>query len=230
MVQEKIFPRVALLCVLMTFASCGGGGGGGGGGGSEGDASYGVRALHAAIDGVPVDITSSAASSPVMTQQVFAGTKGYRPVPDTAQTLRITRTQTPSDILGSFEITAASTDRYSLLVYGDNATFGLRTRLIKDEIPAATDGGAFIRVVNGVTQAAEVSVVVGSSPSESIPFGQNTQYLPTAAGAVNVSAVRTVDGAMIRSGVIETKPGKAYTLLLAGQLGYYVKSVLFEDS
>lgn len=213
----------------MTFAACGGGGGGGGSG-SEGDSSYGVRALHAAIDGVPVDITSSATSSPVLTQQVFAGTKGYRSLPETTQTLSITRSQTASDVMGSFVVTPASTDRYSILFYGDNATFGLKTRLITDEIPATSGGDAFVRVVNAVTQAAEVSIVVGSSPSETVPFGENSAYIPTAPGAVNVSAVRTVDGAMIRSGPIETKPGKAYTLLLAGQLGYYVKSVLFADS
>jgi len=213
--------------VLATVAACGGGGGGSG---SEGNASYGVRALHASIDGAPVDISSSAASSPVLTQQVFAGAQGYRSLPDTAQTVTLTKTQTPSEMYGSFTLTPASTDRYTLLLYGDHAAFGLRTRLIKDEIPTASDGGAFIRVINGVTQAAEVSVVVGASPSEVVPFGENTQYLPTAAGAVNVSAVRTADGSMIRSGVIETKPGKAYTLLLAGQLGYYVTSVLFEDS
>ena len=225
----KILRCTAVLCTFMTLIACGGGGGGGGGG-SEGDSSYGVRVLHAAIDGAPVDITSSAAASPVLTQQVFAGTKGYRSLPEVPQSLNLTRSQAASDVIGSYAVTVASTDRYSLLLYGDTASFGLKTRLIKDEIPTTSDGSAFIRVVNAVTQAAEVSIVVGSSPREAVSFGGNTPYIPTTPGAVNVSAVRTVDGAVIRAGAIETKPGRAYTLLLAGELGYYVKSVLFEDS
>ena len=223
------FRQMGLLCLLVTFAACGGGGGGGGGG-AEGNSSYGVRALHSSIDGAPVDLVSSAASSPVLTQQVFAGSKGYRSLPDAAQTLSLTRSHAASEVYGSFAVTATSTDRYTILLYGDNSTFGLRTRLIKDEIPASSDGSAAIRIIHGVTQAAEVSVAVGGSPSQLVAFGENTPYLTTPVGAVNVSAVRAVDGAVIRSGSIETKPGKAYTLLLAGELGYYVKSVLFEDS
>ena len=223
----KILRCAAVLCTLTTLVACGAGSGGGG---SEGDSSYGVRVLHAAIDGAPVDITSSAATSPVLTQQVFAGTKGYRSLPEAPQSLNLIRSQATSDVIGSFAVTVASTDRYSLLLYGDTVTFGLKTRLIKDEIPTTSDGSAFIRVVNAVAQAAEASIVVGSSPREVVSFGGNTLYIPTAPGAVNVSAVRTVDGAVIRAGAIEVKPGRAYTLLLAGELGYYVKSVVFEDS
>lgn len=223
----KILRCTAVLCTLMTLIACGGGGRGGG---SEGDSSYGVRVLHAAIDGAPVDITSSAAASPVLTQQVFAGTKGYRSLPEALQSLNLTRSQAASDVIGSFAVSVASTDRYSLLLYGHTASFGPKTRLIKDEIPTTSDGSAFIRVVNAVTQAAEVSIVVGSSPREAVSFGGHTPYIPTTPGAVNVSVVRTVDGAAIRAGAIEAKPGRAYTLPLAGELGYYVKSVVFEDS
>lgn len=224
---------IGLWCALATLAACGGGGGGsgsgGGGGNSEGDSSYGVRALHAVIDGAPVDIVSSASSSPLLSRQFFAGEKGYRSLPSAAQTLSLTRTGAPGDVYGSFAVSSENKERYSVLFYGDNSTFGLRSRLIKDE-PPSSGGVTSLRVVNGLTRAAEVTVSVGGAPSEVVTFGQNTMYIPTGGGAVNVSVVRSADGYPVYTGPIELQPGKAYTLLLAGELGYYVKSVLFTDS
>jgi hypothetical protein len=219
---------ISLWCALATLTACGGGGGGGGGG-SEGDSTYGVRALHAAIDGAPVDIASTATSSPVLSQQFFAGTKSYRSLPTTAQTLSLTRTGAPGDVIGSFAVTVAPQERYSVLLYGDTSAFGLRTRLIKDEVPATVDG-AVLRVVNGVSRAADVTVTVGGAASEVVAFGENTTYIPTSAGSVNVVVVRSADGYPVQIGPVELKPGKAYTLLLAGEVGYYVKTVLLADS
>jgi hypothetical protein len=187
-----------------------------------------VRVLHAAIDGAPVDITSSASTSPLLSQQVFAGTKGYRSMPGGAQTLSLIRTRTPSAVIANFPIEGSSNARYTILLYGDNATFGLRTRLLNDEIPEA-NGSALLRVVNGVTQAADVTVSVGAAPAQTVPFGGDTGYVSTSGGAVNVSAVRATDGSPIQSGPITLEAGKAYTLLLAGEIGYYAKSVLFTD-
>lgn len=221
---------IVLWCALTTLTACGGGGGGGGSeGGSEGDSSYGVRALHAVIDGAPVDIVSSATSSPLLSRQFFAGDKGYRSLPSTAQTLSLTRTGAPSDVYGSFAVTSADAERYSVLFYGDNSTFGLRSRLIKDEPPALASGSS-LRIVNGVTRAADLTVTVEGAPSEVVVFGQNTTYIATAGGAVNVSVVRSTDGYPVHTGPVELQPGKAYTLLVAGELGYFVKSILFADS
>jgi hypothetical protein len=224
-----IISRVlGMLGALSLLSACGGGGGGGGGGNPEGDSPYGVRVLHAAIDGAPVDISSSAAAGPLLSQQVFAGTKGYRALPGGAQRLSLTRTGTPSDVYSSFAVNAASDDRYTILLYGDVATFGLRTRLLQDEVPT-TGGEAWIRVVNGVTQAADLTVTVGASPAQAIPFGGDTGYVSASPGAINVSASRTTDGYPVQSGAVTVEAGKAYTLLLAGEIGYYVKSLLFTD-
>jgi hypothetical protein len=92
-----------------------------------------------------------------------------------------------------------------------------------------TGGGAWLRVINGVTQAADLTVTVGSSPGQAVPFGGDTGYVAAGSGAINVSAVRTTDGFPVQSGAITLEAGKAYTLLLAGEIGYYVKSVLFTD-
>jgi hypothetical protein len=132
-------------------------------------------------------------------------------------------------VIGTLSVDASSGDRYTVLLYGDNATFGLRTQLFKDEIPDA-QGNAVLRVVNGVTQAATVTVSIGAAPAQTITFGGATDYVATSGGAVNVSAVRTTDGAPVQSGPITLEAGKAYTLLLAGEIGYYTKGVLFTDA
>lgn len=50
----------ALLVCSVLLSACGGGGGGGGGGESDDSSSdSGVRILHAAIDGSPMDLLSS---------------------------------------------------------------------------------------------------------------------------------------------------------------------------
>lgn len=224
---------IGVTSVVAALSACGGGGGGsnggGGGGGSEGDSAYGVRALHAAIDGAPIDISSSAASSPLLSQQFFAGEKGYRSLPETGQTITLTRSGSPSNVYGSFAVTGAAQDKYTVLFYGDTTTFGLRSRLIKDDVPS-TAGGSAIRVIHGATRAADVTVTVSGAAPEVVAFGQNTEYIPTTAGPVEVTVVRSSDGYPVRSGPLELKPGKAYTLLVAGEVGYYVKGVLFADS
>jgi hypothetical protein len=100
--------------------------------------------------------------------------------------------------------------------------------LLQDEVPT-TGAGTWIRVVNGVTQAADLTVTVGSSPGQAVPFGGDTGYVAAGSGAINVSAVRTTDGFPVQSGALTLEGGKSYTLLVAGEIGYYVKSVLFTD-
>ncbi len=215
-----------LLCSLVLTAC-----GGGGGGSSTGDGSsdtYGVRVLHAAIDGSPVDVRSSLRSEPVLLQAVFAGTKGYRSIPTGDQTLALTKPFSSTDLIASFNTTAGSRDRYSILLYGDNLTFGLRARLITDDVPASISGSA-VRVVNGVTGASSLVVTVEPGRVIQVGFGENSEYIQTASGSVHIGASRSADGSVVVSTNQTLEEGHAYTLLIAGQIGYYVRSSLFVD-
>lgn len=215
---------IGVMIGLMGLTACGGGGGGGG----EGSSEYGVRVLHGAIDAAPVDVISSAQSGPVVSQAMFAGSKGYRPLLSGTQSLSLTRTLSPSQVVASFDATIESRDRYSLLLYGDLQTFGLRTRLIKDEIPSDISGAA-IRLVNGVTGAASVVVTVSGSGGADVEFGQNSDYLSTSPGEVPVRVTRKSDGAVVATATLSLEQGGAYTYFIAGQLGYYAKGVLLRD-
>ena len=222
----RCLSSLGVVCSLLLSA-CGGGGGSSSSSDGSSDA-YGVRVLHAAIDGSPVDVRSSLRADPVLLQAVFAGTKGYRSIPSGEQTLALTRPFSSSDAIASFNTSVGSGDRYSILLYGDNLTFGLRARLISDDVPASIAGSA-VRVVNGVTGASSLVVAVGSGQVTQVGFGENSEYIQTASGSVHISASRSADGSVVVSTNRTLEEGRAYTILIAGQIGYYVRSNMFVD-
>jgi hypothetical protein len=215
-----------LLSLLLT--ACGGGGGSGSTGGDGGSSAYGVRVLHAAIDGAPVDVVSSLRQEAVVSQTIFADSKGYRPLPGGEQRLSLTKAFSSADAIGSFPTSVTSRDRYSILLYGDNLTFGLRSKLLVDEVPA-TISGAFVRFVNGVTGASAIIVTSNSAQPQQISFGDHSDYLPFSAGSVQFSASRAVDGNLVVSTNRTLEEGHAYTLLISGEIGYYATSTLLVD-
>jgi hypothetical protein len=175
-----------------------------------------------------VDVTSSAGSSAVVSQQFFAGSKGYRSLPGGSQILSLTRTLNPADVLATFSVDAGSASRYSILFYGDLQNLGLRSRLIEDEVPEDIAGAA-IRVVNGIAGAATLQVSISSADSQLVGFGQNSEYIAAPAGEVRIAAHRATDGSPAGSLVVNAQNGRAYTVLFAGEAGFYTKAVLFTD-
>ncbi len=232
--NHRLSPSIKTFCLSLACAAltaCGGGGGGGGsstGSGGGSDSSYGVRVLHASVDAAPVDVISSSGSSALVSQQFFAGDKGYRSLPEGSQVLSLTRTLNPADVLASFSVDAGSASRYSILFYGDLQNLGLRTRLIEDEGPEDISGAA-IRVVNGVAGAATLQVSITSADSQLVGFGQNSEYITTSAGELHIAAKRAADSSPAGSLVVNAQTGRAYTVLFAGEAGFYTKAVLFTD-
>lgn len=219
-------PALSTLLVAALAAACGGGGGGGGGGSTGGT---GVRVLHASVDSVPVDVLSSSASAAVVSQAKFAIASGYSSLSSGAQVLSMTKAFNPGQVVDSFSVDYASGERYSMLLYGDHGAFGVRTALIKDAVPADISGSV-VRVVDGVTGASALAVSVNGVSAGTVGFGEAGDYIAVPAGQVTVSAVRASDGRVAASSVITAQQGKAYTLLVAGEIGYYSKGVLFTDN
>jgi hypothetical protein len=221
-----------LLALTLLLTACGGGGGGGsssgGGIGGGNDSSHGVRLFHAALDAAPVDVISSLGGSPVVSQQFFAGDKGYRSLSSGSQVLSLTRTLNPADVLASFSVTASSSDRYSILLYGDIQNIGLRARLIEDSVPQDISGSV-IRVVNGVVGASALQVSISSGESVLVGFGQNSEYLAASVGDIRVAGRRAADGLPAGSVTVSAGAGRAYTVLFAGEAGFYTKAVAFSD-
>jgi hypothetical protein len=215
---------------MLFVSACGGGGGGGGGG--ESPSSTGVRVLHAAIDAAPVDVSVAGNPSPVATRAVFGLDNKYHALPSGPLSLVMTRAASPSAVIDSFAVTADSQSKFSILLYGDNATFGLRTTLLTDE-PPSDSPSAHVRVVDGVTGAARIVVRISSDAgTESIEaaFGEAAEYVAVGAGVATIRAARVADGQTITSTPVTLEAGKAYTYVVTGEVDYFVKGLLLSDN
>lgn len=219
----------AALPLLMGALACGGGGGGGGSGGGGSTGGTGVRVLPAAIDSVPVDVISSAESAVVVSQARFTSVSAYRSLRSGPQILSLTKAFNAAQVIDSFKVDYESGVRYSILLFGDHGPYGIHAALIKDEVPATIEG-AVVRVVNGVMGSSTVSATIGSAGASTVKFGEAGEYVVVPAGSLTVSTSRTADGQPASSNVLVAEQGKAYTVLVAGEIGYYSKGVIYTDN
>jgi len=234
-IKKTVVARVLFVSIAAFLVACGAGGGGSnsGGSGSGGigsDSNAGVRVLHGAVDGSPVDLLSSLSGGPLETKIHFADSKGYRAIPDGAQTVSITRALNPQTIFGSFPVISSGRDAYSILLYGDSTTFGVRAKMIEDVIPQGFSG-AVVRFVNGATGASSLSVNVSSwaGGPRAVQFGAASDYIEAQPGVARITANRAADGRAAVSLDYTLAARSAYTVLIAGEVGYYSKGIVFVD-
>jgi hypothetical protein len=217
------------LSALTVLTGCGTGGGGG----SESNgSSTGVRVFHAAIDAAPVDVSTVGGTEVVSEGNRFGVANPYHQSPKGEQVLTIIRAKTPSSVITTIPASISSDSKLSILFYGDSSK-GLQVRLLNDQFPNSFTG-ALVRVVHGANGAAAVRVAAssngGGSASANAAFGDATEYLSVPAGVATITSSRVVDNRAINSVSIPVEEGKAYTLLLAGEVDYYVKGVLYSDN
>jgi hypothetical protein len=160
----------------------------------------------------------------------------YSALADGQQVVRVGRAKTPQSQIANFNLRVDSSQRFSILFFGDNANFGLSTRIVEDIIPEEAGDGALLRVVDGMTGASEIVVAAtpaGAARSGSqtyrVSFGGASQYLQVPAGVSRISASRAADGQLLRSLEVTLSAGSAYTFFLGGEADYFVKALLFTD-
>lgn len=222
---------VASLVTLSTLTGCGSGGGGGGEGSNSGS-STGVRVLHAAIDAAPVDVSTVGGTKSISEGNRFAVSNPYHEAPKGEQVLTILRAKTAASVITTIPASITSDSKLSVLFYGDSSK-GLQRRLLSDQFPESFTG-SLIRVVHGANGAAAVRVAIsssgGASASATTAFGEATEYLSIPAGVATITSSRVADNRAVNSVSIPVEEGRAYTLLLAGEINYYVKGVVYSDN
>jgi hypothetical protein len=220
---------LASFTILSALSGCGTGGGGGG---ESNGSSTGVRVLHAVIDAAPVDVSTVGGTQVISEGNRFAVANPYQDAPRGEQVLTIVRAKTPSSVITTIPASITSESRLSVLFYGDSSK-GLQRKLFNDQFPESFTG-SLIRVVHGATGAAAVRVAISSSAGGSAAgnatFGEATDYLSVPAGVATITSSRVADNRAINSVAIPIEEGKAYTLLLAGEVDYYVKGVVYSDN
>lgn len=225
MLKKSSFYSLIILASMLT--ACGGGGGGGSSS-AGGEVGTGIRVLHAAIDVVPVDVISTAAEGVIVSQAVFAASSSYRSLPSGTQVLSLTTAFNSTQVIATLNLDVSSDSRQSIVLYGDNQSRGTETKLLNDQLPESFTGG-LIRIVNGATGAAALSV---STPTDSltVDFGASSQYVNATPGVVQVVSRVALDGAIVTTNALTVEEGRAYTVLIAGEVGYYAKGVVFSDN
>jgi len=223
----RIFTGIVVSSVLIA---CGGGGGGessSSGGGN--DSARGIRVLHAVIDGAPVDLFSSVRSEALTSKVFFSDSKGYRSLPSGEQTLRLSRALDQSNVVASLNVTSSGDDSFSILYFGSFSGTGVQAKVLEDVVPSEFSGVA-IRFVNGVEGASALVVnASGSTGAQQVLRGSASDYMVVGAGDVRLTATRAADGQAILSMSETLTAGGAYTVLVAGEVGYYTKGTIFRD-
>lgn len=217
--------RVMLALLMVT--GCGGGGGGGGSAGGGDSADTGIRVLHAVIDAPPLELVVSGAPKVIQTAR-FGERVHYGAIGSGPQVVTVRRVGESARVGSEFGVTVANNDRRSVLVFGEEET-ALGTVLFEDSPGEVPSGKAVVRVVNGVASARRVAVSVGDDDDErEIDLGQSSPYLPVSPGA---STVTVRDGAgTILTAARAFEVGRAYTVLLAGERGYFVTATVLVDN
>lgn len=219
----------ALLILFLSACSGGGGGGSGGSRGSSQRPSTGFRVLHANIDLAPLDVYRAGDTS-MLGSVSFAGSSGYFSSGGQDQAVTLTTAHVPSELVASIVVPLAPGAVKSVLVYGDAGAFGLKTAVIDDVLPQRDQSSALIRVVHGAVGASSVSAEAGTAViTGNTSFGSASNYASVPAGAVTVTARRNADGSIIFSSTPTLEAGKAYTLLLSGDVGYLASGSLLSD-
>jgi len=226
--SQKLMFRVVFLLLAATtifgLGACSGGGGGSGG------SDKGVRILHGSIDSAPVDLVSSSAEEGVVQTARFGLATQYVRLPEEEQVLHLFRTKSGSAPMFSQTVTIGKEDRLSLLVYGSNEQTGVFTSLLTDTPPEELESGnAALQIIHSAVGASAINVLIGRTEAASgVPFGTSSGYLVVPSGAVQISVRRAADGDTIISPTHTLEDRKNYTILIAGQVDYFVTAPLFE--
>ena len=219
----KILKSFICILLLLCTVHCGGGGGGGGGG------RFGVRLLHAVIDAAPFDLFSTNSEEALLTTR-FGESKRYIGTDSGEQVLSVRSHNTLENPRFTFELTREGSDRHTVFVFGDNEQFGVGATLIQDEVVELDSSSAAVRILHGAIGAGAVTATVGTQAlSATAAFGAASPYEVITGGIQTVAIRRSSDGKVIFSAPLNLENDKQYSLLVAGEVDYFVTTTLIED-
>lgn len=216
-----------ILALLVLFLSACGGGGGSGGSNEPDSLRTGARVLHGAIEAAPVDLVSSLQG--VVQTAKFAESSGYVELLSGTQLLNLYRTKDLSSALVTRQITNNGDQKHTLVFYGDRDNFGLRATLISEDLPEVPDGASLVRIIHAAVGAGSLEIGL---PSGAVVagFGSASTYATVTPGVVRASIIRTVDRTLVDSLSFSAQEGKAYSIFVAGEIGYLVQSKVLEEN
>ena len=213
-----MFRYMVSIVLLGVLASCGGGGGGGGGG-SGSNAKSGVRLIHASLDVSPLTLKSAQDAEFDSGISKFAQNAFYKKLGEGSDVLTLVRAYAPdAGSLGSLSLETDGTKKQTVLFYGNLGSLGLRSTLIEDDLPEFAEDKAVIRVVHALGGALSLKAEIQGAGSATASYGGASEYLEAVAGPVGITVSRVADSQIVFSGSKTLEAGKAYTLLVDGEV------------
>jgi len=125
-------------------------------------------------------------------------------------------------VMGTHKIERSMGDRFSILLSDD----GYRSWVIPDGGKEIPEGRSAIRLVHGVSQTEELTITIGEASAKATRQGRGSTYLFVPSGPQDVVIRGTKVGERKR---FELEAGQSYTVLVGGEAGYFVTSVLSKD-
>ena len=215
------------LLLLSQLIACGGGGGGSGG---TSRPSTGVRLLHAGIDLSPLEVVPDGDLSISSGVTKFGDASTYLPVDAGTHAISLRRANT-SEIIEQLGIELKKNELSTIIIAGSRAqTNGVHVQANLGSPPELDSGTAAVRIAHGAFGAATVNAMVNSiALVQPIGFTGVSDYQVVPAGSAVVSVTRSVDGASVYAGTFSAQARSAYTVFVAGEIGYYVKTSVITD-
>jgi Domain of unknown function (DUF4397) len=236
-ISSNILKIAISCCVVMSAVACGGGGGGG----SNDDttrgsgAATGVRVLHGAIEGPPVQVRTSIEERTVEPEVFFSEKAVYQRLDKGTQTLQISERNSPGSVFSQHSVDIQDGQRLSLLLYNFPDSGAVRSLLIDDVKPELADSEGAVRIAHTVSRASAVSVsfksdLLGVARGDEVQFGTVGEYLVGPAGTYQLVVKQTADDFTVVSQPFVMGARVVQTILVSGEVGFFVAATQYEDS
>lgn len=231
--------KILIIVLIATLTACSGGGGGGGGSSnsSSRNAKYGLRVLHAALDAAPLNVYSSLKPGQSLATVRFGLDSFYLGLPTGDQILSLFKGDNASAELLTQAVSINKDLKQTLLYYGNNAGLGIHSALLTDQVPMLEQGLSALRFIHACAGAQSLRFGVNDTVSAAfnelgadLQYGSASQYFNITSGILQLRAFRQADSKEIVSSAKALESGKAYTIVIMGQVDYLVLAQDYLDN
>lgn len=212
------------LVLFLLVSGCSGGGSGSGDAGRTA-----VRVVHAAIDTAPLDVYSSETVGLISMSRFAAQTRYYN-ARQGGQLFSLTVSGTSRTVF-SVPLTVVDGQRQTILVHGNRDSLGLRVSTFLDEPGEISGGESALRVVHALGGAAKLDCqLAGAVICSGLDFGNASIYSKVKEGIGKITVRRVADRKVVFDSELAFESGKAYSLVVTGEEGYFVTAPLLLDN
>lgn len=195
--------KVLVPVVVLGWLGCSGGGG---------SSSGNVLVVHGELDESPVAV---AVGDTVLPSVRYAESLPYAPVPAGQATVKVTRDNSPSDILATIAANIEKGASYTIVVTGQTSSQTNRVFLVTDEEPDLSSGEGGVRFINSYHSSQRLRLTVGGASSDYVAEGSVANAVHASSGNLKFT-IETENGNELTSGTVHVVSGQLVTVAAMG--------------